>query len=157
MIASRMVLLGIVPTLMQIPPTIDLRSTMMTRLRSLAPWIAAWCPAGPEPITARSKSKSGIVIMVTPNFRRAEPKDATVRYATLPAKRRDAASQASNNLARWSDRQRSRQVRGDLQRRLAVVEGHPAYTNAYRTAIFVRTKAYILQKLNHCFTRDTRD
>ena len=36
-----MVLLGIVPTLTQMPPIIGLRSIMITRLRSLAPWIAA--------------------------------------------------------------------------------------------------------------------
>ena len=32
------------------------RSTMATRLPSLAPWIAAFCPAGPEPMTRSSTS-----------------------------------------------------------------------------------------------------
>src|SRR5215468_4344097 len=39
---------------MQMPPTQLARSTIATRLPSLAPWIAAFCPAGPEPITAIS-------------------------------------------------------------------------------------------------------
>src|SRR5262252_6213381 len=58
--ASRRVLLGIVPVLMQTPPMTVLRSTMATRLLSLAAWMAARCPAGPEPMTTMSYVKSDI-------------------------------------------------------------------------------------------------
>ena len=56
MTASRRVFDGIVPELMHTPPTICCCSTTATRRRSLAAWMAAFCPAGPEPITSRSKS-----------------------------------------------------------------------------------------------------
>src|SRR5271163_1231118 len=49
-----MVLLGIVPILMHTPPTASCFSTMATRLPALAPWMAARCPPGPEPITIKS-------------------------------------------------------------------------------------------------------
>ncbi len=54
MTASRIVLDGMVPVLMQTPPTIIGRSTIAARLCSFAAAIAAFCPAGPEPITNRS-------------------------------------------------------------------------------------------------------
>src|SRR5439155_21696201 len=60
MTASRSVLLGIVPVLMQTPPITALRSMMATRLLSLAAWMAARCPAGPEPMTTMSYVKSDI-------------------------------------------------------------------------------------------------
>src|SRR5579863_3867367 len=50
-----MVLLGIVPVLTQAPPTTSRTSITATRLPDFAPWMAARCPAGPEPMTRRSK------------------------------------------------------------------------------------------------------
>src|SRR6266496_1555542 len=50
-----MVLLGMVPVLAQTPPITSRFSTRATRLPTLAPWMAARCPAGPEPMTMRSK------------------------------------------------------------------------------------------------------
>ena len=47
-------LLGMVPVLMQTPPTTSLRSMMPTFLPSLAAWTAAFWPAGPVPMTSRS-------------------------------------------------------------------------------------------------------
>ena len=44
------------PVLMQTPPTTSWRSTSITRLPSLAAWMAARWPAGPDPIATRSKS-----------------------------------------------------------------------------------------------------
>ena len=52
--ASRSVLEGIVPVLMQTPPSMSGRSITATRLPSFAAAIAAFCPPGPEPITSRS-------------------------------------------------------------------------------------------------------
>ena len=52
--ASRSALLGMVPVWMQTPPIISRRSTTATRLPSLAAATAAFWPAGPLPITARS-------------------------------------------------------------------------------------------------------
>ncbi len=54
--ASRSVLDGIVPVFAQTPPTMLRRSITATRLPSFAAWIAAFWPAGPEPITSRSYS-----------------------------------------------------------------------------------------------------
>jgi hypothetical protein len=55
-IASRRVLLGIVPVSTQTPPTSRRFSTTAARFPSLAAWIAARCPAGPLPMQMRSKS-----------------------------------------------------------------------------------------------------
>lgn len=52
--ASRSALLGMVPVWMQPPPIMSRRSTTATRLPSLAAATAAFWPAGPLPITARS-------------------------------------------------------------------------------------------------------
>ena len=49
-----MVLEGMVPVLMQTPPTTERASTTATRLFILAAATAARCPAGPEPMTTRS-------------------------------------------------------------------------------------------------------
>src|SRR5579875_739129 len=49
-----MVLLGMVPVLTQTPPISCCFSLKATRLPDLAAWIAALCPAGPEPITMTS-------------------------------------------------------------------------------------------------------
>src|SRR6516164_2165409 len=49
-----MVLEGIVPVLMQTPPTTDRDSTTTTRFFILEAATAARCPDGPEPITTRS-------------------------------------------------------------------------------------------------------
>src|ERR1022692_1338506 len=49
-----MVLLGIVPELMHVPPTTSRFSIRATRFPDLAPCMAARCPAGPEPMTIRS-------------------------------------------------------------------------------------------------------
>ncbi len=49
-----MVFDGMVPVLMQTPPTISLRSTTAARLPSFAAAMAAFCPAGPEPSTSMS-------------------------------------------------------------------------------------------------------
>ena len=57
MTASRIVFDGIVPVFTQAPPTALRFSTIATRRRSFAAWIAAFCPAGPEPMTSSSKSK----------------------------------------------------------------------------------------------------
>src|SRR5271167_4587377 len=53
--ASRTLLLGIVPVCTQTPPIISVRSMTATRLRSLAAQMAPFWPAGPLPITIRSK------------------------------------------------------------------------------------------------------
>ena len=45
-----------VPVLVQTPPTTLTASTTATRRPSLAAWIAAFWPAGPDPITSMSKS-----------------------------------------------------------------------------------------------------
>src|SRR6266545_6189009 len=50
-----MVLLGMVPVFAQTPPITSRFSTRATRLPHFAPWMAARCPAGPEPMTMRSK------------------------------------------------------------------------------------------------------
>ena len=52
--ASRSVLLGIVPVCSETPPRRAPRSTMATFLRSLAAQMAPFWPAGPLPITTRS-------------------------------------------------------------------------------------------------------
>src|SRR5271169_2920554 len=52
--ASRNVLLGMVPVCTQTPPMVRLRSMTATFLRSLAAQIAAFWPAGPLPTTMRS-------------------------------------------------------------------------------------------------------
>src|SRR3981189_1647448 len=49
-----MVLLGMVPMLMHTPPTDISFSMTPTRFPALAPWMAARCPPGPEPITIKS-------------------------------------------------------------------------------------------------------
>src|ERR1700687_1432337 len=49
-----MVLLGMVPVLIAVPPTTSSFSISATRLPNLAAWIAARCPAGPGPMTMRS-------------------------------------------------------------------------------------------------------
>ncbi len=54
MIASRSVLDGIVPVCRQTPPTISLRSMTATFFPSFAAAIAAFCPAGPDPMTTSS-------------------------------------------------------------------------------------------------------
>ena len=51
---SRSVLLGIVPLYTQLPPTPGSRSITATCLPALAPWMAAFWPAGPLPITTMS-------------------------------------------------------------------------------------------------------
>ena len=55
---SRSVLLGIVPVRTQAPPTSHSRSTTQTERPALAACIAAFWPAGPEPITRKSKRSS---------------------------------------------------------------------------------------------------
>src|SRR5580658_1391702 len=55
--ASRSALLGMVPVLTVAPPSTLFFSMMTTDLPSLAAWIAAFCPAGPVPITAMSKCR----------------------------------------------------------------------------------------------------
>ena len=52
--ASRTLLLGIVPVWTQTPPIMSVRSIIATRLRNFAAQIAPFCPAGPLPITIRS-------------------------------------------------------------------------------------------------------
>src|ERR1022692_2188954 len=59
-----MVLLGMVPVLMQHPPMASIFSTNATCLPNFAPWMAARCPAGPEPITIRSKVCMSEVLIV---------------------------------------------------------------------------------------------
>ena len=54
MTASRIVFDGTVPVLMQTPPTMSRRSTTAARLPSFAAAMAAFWPAGPEPMTRRS-------------------------------------------------------------------------------------------------------
>src|ERR687898_19645 len=54
MTASRIVFEGTVPMFSELPPSTRRRSMRQTRLRSFAAWMAAFCPAGPEPTTARS-------------------------------------------------------------------------------------------------------
>ena len=57
--ASRIVLLGMVPVLMQVPPITSLRSMSATRRPCFAAWMAARCPEGPEPMTTRSNDCMG--------------------------------------------------------------------------------------------------
>src|SRR5438876_6791068 len=49
-----MVLLGMVPVLMAVPPTTSNFSIKAARLPNFAAWMAARWPAGPEPTTMRS-------------------------------------------------------------------------------------------------------
>src|SRR6185295_11193913 len=49
----------IVPVLTATPPIFPYPSTTHTFFPSLAPWIAAFCPAGPEPMTTRSNRLMG--------------------------------------------------------------------------------------------------
>src|SRR6267143_1796842 len=58
--ASRTLLLGIVPVWTQTPPIIMVRSITATRLRILAAQMAPFCPAGPLPITIRSNCWSAM-------------------------------------------------------------------------------------------------
>src|SRR4051812_47308515 len=51
-----MVFDGIVPVLTETPPRWRRRSTRATRRFSFAAWMAAFWPAGPEPMTRSSKS-----------------------------------------------------------------------------------------------------
>src|SRR5271154_1184058 len=53
---SRSVLLGTVPVLMQLPPINSARSIIATRLPKYAACAPAFSPAGPQPITIKSKS-----------------------------------------------------------------------------------------------------
>src|SRR5215203_1123895 len=57
-----MVLLGMVPVLMHVPPTTSRRSTIATFRPILAPWMAARWPAGPEPMTTRSKRSTAATV-----------------------------------------------------------------------------------------------
>ena len=50
---------GIVPVCTQEPPTWRSRSITATRLPAFAAWIAAFWPAGPEPMTTTSKTAGG--------------------------------------------------------------------------------------------------
>src|SRR3954451_2037371 len=59
--ACRSVFDGIVPVWIDTPPMRSRRSITATRLPSFAPWIAARCPPGPEPITSRSRSTGGVI------------------------------------------------------------------------------------------------
>src|SRR5215469_16856264 len=52
---SRSVLLGTVPVLMQLPPGTPARSMTATRLPKYAACAPAFSPAGPQPMTIRSK------------------------------------------------------------------------------------------------------
>ena len=52
---SRNVLLGMVPKRTHAPPTLFPFSITITLLPAFAPCTAAFCPAGPPPMTARSK------------------------------------------------------------------------------------------------------
>src|SRR5690349_21389023 len=52
-----MVLLGMVPVLMQVPPITSFRAIKATRFPCLAPWMEARCPEGPEPIARTSASR----------------------------------------------------------------------------------------------------
>src|SRR5271157_740714 len=52
--ASRIVLLGIVPVLIHVPPTMARCSITATWRPNFAPWMAARWPAGPEPMTIKS-------------------------------------------------------------------------------------------------------
>src|SRR5580698_3270691 len=54
MTASRMVLEGMVPVLMQTPPTTERASTTATRFFILEAATAARWPEGPDPMTIRS-------------------------------------------------------------------------------------------------------
>ena len=54
--AWRRVLDGIVPVWIETPPSRLRRSATATRLPSLAAWMAARCPEGPDPMTRRSSS-----------------------------------------------------------------------------------------------------
>src|SRR6266404_2936190 len=56
--ASRIVLLGIVPVWTDTPPIMTVRSIMATRLPTFAAAMAPFWPAGPLPITTRSYSDS---------------------------------------------------------------------------------------------------
>src|SRR5262249_10056528 len=76
-IASRNALLGIVPVLTATPPMEVYPSTTQTDLPSLAPWIAAFCPAGPEPMTTRSKRLMAVRV--------AEPMPTAGRTDAAPA------------------------------------------------------------------------
>ena len=49
-----MVFDGIVPVLMHTPPTMSVRSMTAARWPSFAAAMAAFWPAGPEPMTSRS-------------------------------------------------------------------------------------------------------
>src|SRR6266849_357082 len=55
---SRSVLLGTVPVLMQLPPTASARSITATRLPKYAACAPAFSPAGPHPITIKSKESA---------------------------------------------------------------------------------------------------
>src|SRR5438067_3773545 len=57
--ASRSALEGIVPVLIDAPPSTFCFSMMATDFPSLEAWIAAFCPAGPVPITMQSKWRMG--------------------------------------------------------------------------------------------------
>src|SRR5215469_12508492 len=74
-----MVLLGMVPVLMQTPPTLERCSTTTTLCPHLAPCTAARCPAGPDPITIKS-----YFCMVVALFRERVPRDASVPKSAEP-------------------------------------------------------------------------
>src|SRR6266540_6288625 len=66
MTASRIVFDGIVPVFTHAPPTAFRLSTIATRRRSFAAWIAAFWPAGPDPMTSSSNSNPSSTRGYTP-------------------------------------------------------------------------------------------
>src|SRR5713226_3247239 len=83
-----MVLLGMVPVLMQQPPMASSFSINATCFPNFAPWIAARCPDGPEPITIRSKVCMPESPIVRDSFRYCRPR--VVRYLCVAAYFREA-------------------------------------------------------------------
>src|SRR6266849_8328288 len=75
--ASRIVLLGIVPVWTDTPPIMTARSMMATRLRAFAAAMAPFWPAGPLPITTRSYSDT---LILRPSIHNA----TSIGSSTLP-------------------------------------------------------------------------
>src|SRR5947199_2396988 len=75
-----------VPVLMQTPPITSRRSIRATRFPVFAPWIAALCPAGPEPIT--TKSYSDISDLFVESYSREKQPDQIFTLDIRTAQRR---------------------------------------------------------------------
>src|SRR4051794_3182235 len=120
--ASRSVLEGTVPVWMDTPPTRSRLSTTATERPSLAAWMAAFCPLGPDPMTIRSKSRSSTpaVYPSGSSRRAARGPQATRRPPSAPAHDALPANVAPFRFSLLAPRPQREATEGALQNRQAL-------------------------------------